>query len=67
MPVDKQPGDVILHLRPSASPVPVGRRVARLLKFALRGLSLRCVNAAEVPADQAEVQAAATATTPPEK
>jgi hypothetical protein len=54
--MDRKPGDLILHLRPLPSPVPVGR-LAQLLKVAGRALDLKCVEALEVSSPTAGEQA----------
>lgn len=46
-----EPGDVILTLRPLKSAVPVGVRVRAALKYCLRAVELRCVDAREIPAE----------------
>lgn len=43
-----QAGDILLVLRPLPDDVPVANRLRRLLKFAFRGLDLRCISAREV-------------------
>lgn len=46
----KQPGDLVIVLRPLPSDVPLGVRLKGVLKYALRAADLKCVEAVEVPA-----------------
>jgi hypothetical protein len=51
---EPQPGDYRITLRPQPSQVPAARRLALLLKIALRRLGFRCIEALEVPPAQPE-------------
>ncbi len=44
----KKPADYVLEIRALPSDVPAVVRLRRLLKYALRGLDLRCVRATEI-------------------